>query len=244
MPGQNLCFFFLVFLFLCTGGLLVDLGVKYVTVPSTGDGTEAPTLLSAEAAPNISSQTSMASSDAILKKGSTSKEHRADSTELFEAPSFMTLVEPVKDANRQRASPELHSSQKPQSPNSPSQAGWFPSLANVVNDSQGRKKNKEIIAKVVNWSSGKTHTSLSRLLIEANLESKHKSLIAQERAALITRKGEVSKDIRPLGQTTTKNSTAKGVTNKEYNSPQARSPITKRERRKIWVPFMCCSSIN
>lgn len=235
MPSQNL--------FLHTGGLLVDTDG---TVPPTRDATYAPTLLKAEAAPNISIQTSTESSDAALKKGSsTSKEHRADSTELFEAPSFMTLVEPVKDINRQSASPESHSNQKPQSPYSPSQAGWFPSLTNVVNDSQGRKKNEEIIAKVVNWSSGKTHTSLSRLLIEANLESKHKSQTAQD-AASMTHEGQVSKDIRPLGKTTAKNSTAstaKGVTNKEYSSP-ARLPITKKEKRKICFPFMCCPSIN
>lgn len=222
MPGQNL--------FLHTGCLLVDTDV---TVPPTRDAT-----YNAEATPNISIQTSTESSDAALKK------HRADSTELFEAPSFMTLVEPVKDINMQSASPESHSNQKPQSPNSPSQAGWFPSLTNVVNDSQGRKKNEEIIAKVVNWSSGKTHTSLSRLLIEANLENKHKSQAAQEHAASMTCEGQVSKDIRPLGKTTTKNSTAstaKGVTNKEYSSP-ARLPITKKEKRKIWLPFMCCPS--
>lgn len=236
MPGQNL--------FLHTGGLLLDTDG---TVSPTRDATYAPTLLKVEAAPNISIQTSTESSDAALKKGSsTSKEHRADSTELFEAPSFMTLVEPVKDINRQSASPESHSNQKPQSPNSPSQAGWFPSLTNVVNDSQGRKKNEEIIAKVVNWSSGKTRNSLSHLLIEANLDSKHKSQTAPEHAASMTREGQVSRDIRPLGKTTTKNSTAstaKGVTNKEYSSP-ARLPVTKKEKRKIWFPFTCCPSIN
>lgn len=210
------------------------------TVSPTRDATYAPTLLKVEAAPNISIQTSTESSHAALK------EHRADSTELFEAPSFMTLVEPVKDINRQSASPESHSNQKPQSPNSPSQAGWFPSLTNVVNDSQGRKKNEEIIAKVVNWSSGKTRNSLSHLLIEANLDSKHKSQTAPEHAASMTREGQVSRDIRPLGKTTTKNSTAstaKGVTNKEYSSP-ARLPVTKKEKRKIWFPFTCCPSIN
>ncbi|KAJ1438651.1 hypothetical protein SESBI_02915 [Sesbania bispinosa] len=42
--------------------------------------------------------------------------------------------------------------QNRQQPNSTSPAGWFPTLTQVMNESQGRKKNEEIISKVTNWS--------------------------------------------------------------------------------------------
>eukprot|EP00262_Sarcandra_glabra_P011710 TRINITY_DN2871_c0_g4_i1.p1 TRINITY_DN2871_c0_g4~~TRINITY_DN2871_c0_g4_i1.p1 ORF type:complete len:316 (-),score=66.69 TRINITY_DN2871_c0_g4_i1:276-1160(-) len=83
-----------------------------------------------------------------------SKQQHSDNTDLFEAPSFMTLVEAVRgDTSSSTEIQPIKNSQHPNSP--PSQPGWFPSLTHVVNESQGRKKNEEIIAKVVNWSSGK-----------------------------------------------------------------------------------------
>ncbi|XP_058093430.1 uncharacterized protein LOC131239647 isoform X2 [Magnolia sinica] len=186
-------------------------------------------------------------SNASLKNASASKNH-VDNTDLFEAPSFMTLVEPGKGDRKQPASSEIQSAQRPTSPSS--QPGWFPSLTHVVNESQGRKKNEEIIAKVVNWSSGKPHTPLRSLLVEANLESKYKPLkTAQDHPSPTAQEDQALQDKAPPVKTTNPElptgNAAKGEVEKEWNSP-ARLPVIKRERRKLrgWVPFVCCSSVN
>lgn len=201
-------------------------------VPSMRDASDTP-LISIEAAPNIN----------IL----TSKEHCTNGTYLFDAPSFMTLVEPSKDAHRVPAS-EFQSRQEPQCQDYPTKSGWFPSLTNVVNESQGRKKNEEIIAKVVNWSSGKARTPLGHLLVEANLESKRPSLslAAQKYATRKPNELQALQDNGFQGKTTTKLLTSPATTeviDKEWNSP-ARLPVAKRGKRKIWVPFVCCSWVK
>ncbi|KAL6009500.1 hypothetical protein ACLOJK_022729 [Asimina triloba] len=182
-------------------------------------------------------------SDPSLKNGSTSGGIHADNSDVFEAPSFMTLVEPNK-GNKRQATSEIQSAQKPASPSS--QPGWFPSLMHVVNESQGRKKNEEIIEKVVNWSPGKPHTPLRNLLVEANIESKHKpSQKIQDRASPAPREEHALQEKGTPAKTgnteVLKETTAKGDIEKEWSSP-ARLPVVKRERerRKVrgWVPFL------
>ncbi|XP_077250246.1 uncharacterized protein LOC143889780 [Tasmannia lanceolata] len=216
------------------------------TVPSTRDVTDTPPILTTETLPTINVQTSTEAFNANTKKGHT------DNTDLFEAPSFMTLVEPRRVDKKQPNSTEIQFLQNPQQPNSPSsQAAWFPSPTNVVNESEGRKKNEEIIAKVVNWSSGKPHTPLKNLLVEANLDMKQqKVLTAPDHTTTTTiHKDQTSQDDGPTVKIAPEFSAApdiKGVTSKEWNSP-ARLPVSKTGKRKVkayWVPFVCCSSVN
>ncbi|KAJ4975262.1 hypothetical protein NE237_000368 [Protea cynaroides] len=93
-------------------------------------------------------------------------------SDTFVAPSFMTLVEPDKGNDQLTASSKIQTVQNLQQPNSSSlQAGWFPSLTCDVKDSEGRKRNEEIIAKVSNWSAAKQHTPLRSLLVKATLKA-------------------------------------------------------------------------
>ena len=96
---------------------------------------------------------------------------QSDIHDVFEPPSFMTLVK--HDSQKAGASEEGDNSQlNPAS----SEAAWFPTITQGVNDSQGRKKNEEIIAKVTNWSANKqSSTPLKSLLGEAANSNKPKS---------------------------------------------------------------------
>ncbi|XP_068655625.1 uncharacterized protein [Aristolochia californica] len=193
-------------------------------------------------------------SAANLKKESNSYEGQLDHNDVFEPPSFMTLVDPQLDDNKQLASSSTEiqladNSQKPTSP--PSQAAWFPSVVHGSNESQGRKKNEEIIAKVVNWSSGKTHTPLRSLLVEASAEKKQlqqkvPTSREHEPAPVQDHDGSVGKPDSEHSAEPKAN--IKGVMEAEWNSP-ARLPISKAEKRKVrgkayWVPFVCCSSVS
>ena len=73
----------------------------------------------------------------------------SEKPEEIEAPSFMTLVEPTNGQSTTE------------------QAGWFPSKAHGPNESQGRKKNEEIIAKVTNW--GDHHNQQQRTPLKSLL---------------------------------------------------------------------------
>ncbi|KAG9446026.1 hypothetical protein H6P81_012154 [Aristolochia fimbriata] len=192
-------------------------------------------------------------SAASIRTENNSDKGQLDNNDVFEPPSFMTLVDPQQDEEKQGASSSTEiqlaeNSHKPTSP--PSQAGWFPSVVHGSNESPRRKKNEEIIAKVVNWSSGKPHTPLRSLLVEASAEKKHYQQI------------QTSREQEPAPQEHDDNSTGKpnselageqkpnikGVMETEWNSP-ARLPISKREKRKVrgkayWVPFVCCSSVS
>ena len=130
------------------------------------------------------------------------------------------------------------------------QAAWFPSITHVANESQGRKKNEETIAKVTNWSTGKQHTPLKSLLGEASLETRAKSPKRKENVAPDLPKGDkaaattvnsILAPESPLGQA------AIGEIGKEWNSPARYPTEIKREKRKsrpYWVQFMCCSSVH
>ncbi|XP_077227299.1 pentatricopeptide repeat (PPR) superfamily protein isoform X2 [Tasmannia lanceolata] len=217
-------------------------------VPSISNATDSQTILATEPLPGINVQTSTEASNANIKKENTAGEHRTDNTDLFEAPSFMTLVEPGRLNNRQPNSADI---QNPQRPNSPSfQAAWFPSITHVVNESQGRKKNEEIIAKVVNWSSGQPYTPLRNLMVEANHERKQKLPIAPDHITTTTHKDQAYQDDGLPTKMAPEFSAPldiKGV-EKEWNSP-ARLPESKTGKMKVrgkpyWVSFVCCSSVN
>lgn len=188
-----------------------------------------------------------------LSVNNSKRQSLADNTDVFEAPSFMTLVEPNRGNNHniQQSSAEIQSVQNLQRPSSTSQTGWFPSLTNIVNESQGRKKNEEIIAKVVNWSPGKPHTPLRSLLVDADQEGgKHMaSTPAQDHRTLNSHEGPVPEVEGTPANTAVEVSSvpsAKEAIDTEWNSP-ARLPVIKREKRKArgyWAPFVCCYSVN
>ncbi|KAL0382872.1 UNVERIFIED_CONTAM: hypothetical protein Scaly_0574500 [Sesamum calycinum] len=156
------------------------------------------------------------------KHNTATEEAHPDKSDVFEPPSFMTLV---------------------QSGGEGVQAGWFPSLTNVVNESEGRKKNEEVIAKVTNWSPVKQHGPLKSLLNEVKSPNTKQVPSANE-------KDETEPKDRGAVVTTVTSVTGPD-TNKdmeEWNSP-ARYPIeVKKEKKKkgksYWVPFVCCSSVH
>ncbi|OVA12986.1 zinc finger protein [Macleaya cordata] len=223
------------------------------TVLSVKDASDIPFTLAAEALPgtNTAAPKEAAQITDLEKTRGASEDHRSGNTNIFDAPSFMTLVEPGREGDVKSAASEIQTVQNPQQVQSSSQAVWFPSVTQVVNESQGRKKNEEIIEKVASWNSGKSHTPLRSLLVEANLESKQKVKTTPNHPTPPTMETDVSPkqdndglSAKTVNPTTAAEVTVKSNEEKEWNSP-ARLPVS-REKRKIksWVPFMCCSSVN
>ncbi|XP_049931922.1 uncharacterized protein LOC116247674 isoform X2 [Nymphaea colorata] len=101
-----------------------------------------------------------------LKTNVVSEAHQnSDGADMFEPPSFMTLVEVAGDHGAKLKPPEMKPEYAVQKPTSPAtEAAWFPSLPSVVNDSGARKKNEESITKAVN--SKRARTPLKNLLVE------------------------------------------------------------------------------
>ncbi|XP_075523747.1 uncharacterized protein LOC142556249 [Primulina tabacum] len=172
------------------------------------------------------------------------KVHQSKSDD-FEPPSFMTLVQPGK-APESVAAPtasEIEPVQHNQQQKSESlQAGWFPSLTNVVNDSQGRKKNEEIIAKVTNWNVNKEHRGqLKNLLNEAkspNTKQQKDETSQKDNGATGTTMSSVVEPEEPKLEIPYK---------EDWNSPARYPTVIKKEKKKgkpYWVPFVCCSSVN
>ncbi|XP_065861504.1 uncharacterized protein [Euphorbia lathyris] len=210
------------------------------------------------------SKASAEAEKADLKKPETSTEgaQETEKSDIFEPPSFMTLVEP-RAGDKRAAADEIRTAQNMQLPKD-AQAGWFPSLTNVVNESQGRKKNEEIIAKVTNWSTPKQHAPLKNLLSEANTENKSKFPNAKENQLLVVQKDEpiptvISGTVNSASAATSKPTASpqmslpepvkKDDAGKEWNSPARYPADIKREKRKVkgrpyWAQFMCCSSVN
>lgn len=201
----------------------------------------------------ILSSTDTQAAEKLFKKPEKGKEaameSHLDKSDVFEPPSFMTLVESKSKAVEK--------------------AGWFPSITNVVNESEGRKKNEEIISKVTNWSTaGKQHSPLKNLLNEAHAETKVKSLSPNSKQLVPSVNNQADETASasknngiPQTATTTTTTvssilgsempssadTVKKEIEKEWNSP-ARYPIQmKKEKRKgkpYWVPFVCCTSVQ
>ncbi|KAI9382548.1 hypothetical protein POPTR_014G146200v4 [Populus trichocarpa] len=223
-----------------------------------------PAILDAEPLPSNGSQALSEAEKATLKKPiAASETEHADKSDIFDPPSFMTLVEPRDVVNQKAAASEIQTTGNPQQPKAASvQAGWFPSITNVLSESQGRKKNEEIIAKVTNWSTGEQHpslrspqhTPLKSLLGEASMETKSKALNAKE--IPVEKDGFAAKDNGALPKTVSSILAPQEpvgepamVEEKAWSSPARYPADIKREKRKVrgrpyWAQFVCCSSVN
>ncbi|XP_054806122.1 uncharacterized protein LOC129308784 [Prosopis cineraria] len=214
---------------------------------------DAPAITDGEALPSAETGKSNLNSSKAAAQGL-----QSEKSDIFEPPSFMTLVEHEHMVGPKAAASEGQKGQNPQQPNPmSSQAGWFPTLTHVVNESQGRKKNEEIIAKVTNWSTSKqSSTPLKSLLGEAANSNKPKSPKLDGNLAS-SKNGEVATD-NDSGLTTVNSilgpespaaQAARDKAGKEWNSPARYPADIKREKRKIksrpyWVQFVCCSSVD
>ncbi|XP_049344292.1 LOW QUALITY PROTEIN: uncharacterized protein LOC125808674 [Solanum verrucosum] len=183
----------------------------------------------------------------LQKTTSGSEECHPDKSDVYVPPSFMTLVESGESsANKKATASEIETQLNAQRPKTESlKAGWFPSITNVLNESQGRKKNEEIIAKVTNWSTGKQqHTPLKSLLGEARSPNvKQVPPSANKKDETASTKTTTVNSILSSEAPTAVSKEAE----KEWNSP-ARYPVDiKKEKRKTkpyWVLFVCCSSVH
>ncbi|XP_062109267.1 uncharacterized protein LOC133819904 [Humulus lupulus] len=208
---------------------------------------DAQAVVDADSLPPSESQVAIGEKTDSNQLKPASEGQHPDKSDMFEAPSFLTLVEP---GNGEKATlDEIQTGQNSQQPKSPaSQAGWFPSITQVINESPGRKKNEDIIAKVTNWSTGKQqHTPLKNLLGKASVEARAKSPKRKENVAPDIQKGEKATTVNsilapesPLGH-----AAADREIGKEWNSPARYPAEIKREKRKsrpYWAQFVCCSS--
>ncbi|KAJ1407316.1 Zinc finger C2H2-type [Sesbania bispinosa] len=215
---------------------------------------DAPAVIDAE---NLSSTGLLTSTEAGKSNQNNpeaaSEKQQSGKSEMFEPPSFMTLVESSHVVNPKGASSEVQSRQQP---NSTSQAGWFPTLTQVMNESQGRKKNEEIIAKVTNWSTSKEHTPLKSLLGEPIHSNNPKSPKVEENS-VNPKNGKVSENNGSglttvnsiLGPESPTAQLEKGDAAKEWNSPARYPADIKREKRKFksrpyWIQLVCCSTVD
>ncbi|KAJ0014735.1 hypothetical protein Pint_20863 [Pistacia integerrima] len=154
---------------------------------------DTPAVVDSETLPSTDNPASKEAEETNSKKPEGVTERQlSEKSDVFEAPSFMTLVEPGGGVHHKGSASAIQITQNPQQQKVlSSEAGWFPSLTNVVNESQGRKKNEEIIAKVTNWSAGKQHTPLKNLLSEANLETKPKPPNPRDNKTPVVQKDKV-----------------------------------------------------
>ncbi|XVF84533.1 hypothetical protein PTKIN_Ptkin17bG0044500 [Pterospermum kingtungense] len=217
-----------------------------------------PAVIDTETLPSTGSHEASEAEKANIKNSKVASEERhIDKSDEFEPPSFMTLVEPGGN-DKKAAAAEIRTAQNAQDPRAaPLQTGWFPSLTHVANESPGRKKNEEIIAKVTNWNT-KLHTPLKNLLGEGNSETKPKSPNSKENpAVVIPREEKVAKDngglltkvSSILGPETPETEPTNIEAGKEWDSPARYPADIKREKRKVksrplWVQFVCCSSVH
>ncbi|KAH6770106.1 hypothetical protein C2S52_014909 [Perilla frutescens var. hirtella] len=187
------------------------------------------------------------------KLNTPTEEGHPEKSDTFEPPSFMTLVQSGSEREKVTAAAEIETVQNNQQQKSDAlQAGWFPSLTNVVNESEGRKKNEEIIAKVTNWSPVKQqHGPLKSLLNEVKSPNTKQVPAANQKVEAEAKDdnagvtASVGSVLTSETHTTNDQDPKKHV--EEWNSP-ARYPIEiKKEKKKgrpFWVPFVCCSTAH
>ncbi|XP_022979695.1 uncharacterized protein LOC111479336 isoform X4 [Cucurbita maxima] len=193
----------------------------------------------------VTQQARTEAEETTLKKANAATEgQHSNNSDMFEAPSFMTMVEPNGGGIQQ------NSATREQPNYALLQAGWFPSYTHVANDSPGKKKNEAIIAKVTNWSAGKPHTALKNLLDDAALENKQKSPTRVENLGSMIHKDE-KPDEKTVNAVTQAKSPASELRSREianeWNSPARYPSDIRRERRKgrpYWAQFVCCSSVH
>ncbi|CAJ1938743.1 unnamed protein product [Sphenostylis stenocarpa] len=225
-----------------------------VSVPSMQS--DAPAAIDAETLPSTCLLVSTEAGKSNLNNPKAAADRQlSDKSDMFEPPSFMTLVEPSQVSPKATAS-EIQKGQNPKEPDSTSQAGWFPTINQVVNESQGRKRNEEIIAKVTNWSASKDHTPLKSLLGEAahsnkpkspkvgeNSESQKSSQVPEKNGSGLTTVNSILGPESPAAQV------VKGEVAKEWNSPARYPADIKKEKRKVksrpyWIQLVCCTSVG
>ncbi|KAJ7979152.1 GPI-anchored adhesin-like protein [Quillaja saponaria] len=213
---------------------------------------DAQAVIDTEILPSTESQASAEAEKSHSNRPNTASEGcQSGKLEMFEPPSFMTLVEPGGLGDKKTDISEVQIGQNPQHPNSSSsQAAWFPSIAQVVNESPGRKKNEEIIAKVTNWSAGKQHVPLKSLLGEAAHDFRPVSPNLKDNVALVPKDNSAKNTTvnSILGPESPPAQSARDA-GKEWNSPARYPSDIKREKTKVkgrsyWIQFMCCSSVN
>ncbi|MBA0812901.1 hypothetical protein Gohar_026823 [Gossypium harknessii] len=191
------------------------------------------------------------------KSKAVSKQH-FDTSDEFEPPSFMTLVEPG-GSNEKSTISEIQAVQTAENTGTmPLQAVGFPSVTHGANESLGRKKNEEIIKKVTNWNA-KQHTPLKNLLSESNSETKPMSPNSKQSATPVVGRNDdkVGEDNEDMGgkvsSTAGPETPVAEPTNieveKEWSSPARFPAEIKRGKRRVkgrplWFQFVCCSSIN
>ena len=156
----------------------------------------------------------------------------------------MTLVQTGSEGDQVTTAAENNQQPKPDA----LEAGWFPSLTNIVNESKGRKKNEEIIAKVTNWSPVKQqqqqHSPLKSLLNEVKSPNTKQVPVANQKVEAETKDDKVG-FVASETHTTKDQDTNKHV--EEWSSPARYSVEIKKEKKKgrpFWVPFVCCSSAH
>ncbi|XP_058731764.1 uncharacterized protein LOC131603468 [Vicia villosa] len=207
---------------------------------------DAPTVIEAETLPPIGSLAASeeGKSDLNTLQAAPADRQLSGKSATFELPSFTTLVEP----NHAAASPEGAASEipNPQPLSSTLPAGWFPTLNQVINDSEGRKKNEETIAKITNRSSSnKEHTPLKSLLDEVTHSSKKPKSPKVEETNNVSGLTTVNSILGPESPSAAQ--VAKEKAADEWNSPARYPANIKREKKKLksrplWLQFVCCST--
>lgn len=201
--------------------------VSDATVPSSRYASETTPILFSEGLKIVDVEPSKEGSATSLLEQSPHHQHCGDNADAFKSPSA-----------------EIQSAQNPQR-----ESGSLPSLTSVINESEGRHKNEEIIEKVANWSPGKPHTPLRSFLVDENAEEEQKdSLNARDRSSLKTHENQARDAVVAPAKTIAEVSTelaAMEAKEEEWSSPE-QMPIIKREKKKVrgyWmIPFVCCAS--
>ncbi|GAU48081.1 hypothetical protein TSUD_81410 [Trifolium subterraneum] len=209
---------------------------------------DAPAVLDGETLSSTGPQasTEASKSDVNIPQAAPADRQLSGKSETFELPSFTTLVEPshVAASNGATAASEI---QNPQQSNSTSQAALFPTLNQVINEPQGRKKNEDLISKITKRSSSKEHTPLKSLLGEAtHSSSKPKSPKMEENnkgSGLTT----VNSILGPESPSAAQKAKEKAAN--EWNSPARYPANIKREKKKLksrpfWIQLVCCSAVD
>lgn len=223
------------------------------SISGVSNPSDIPTGIDADALPSTYSQPSTESVKANLKKpdGAPDGAPDVDKSNIFEPPSFMTLVEPGVGATDAASEFQTGSGKKPEQLGASEMqaAGWFPTLTHAPNESQGRKRNEEIIAKVTNWNvKQQQHTPLKNLLGEVKSPNPAPGTVMKRDEKPASLPMKVSSI---LGQESTADESGKtAAAAKEWDSPARYPANIKRETNKKvkgkrhWVQFVCCLSVN
>ncbi|KVI08289.1 Zinc finger, C2H2, partial [Cynara cardunculus var. scolymus] len=112
------------------------------------------------------------------------------------------------------------------------------SEAKIVNESEGRKRNEEAIAKVTNWSTGENSTSTTTMTTPLKNLAKYSN--PTELSKNVIRKDEVVEKSREAEKS---NLTSETPSPPKYIG-DGKKVRKKGKGRGSWIPFGCCSSVN